>query len=322
MRQKEFGIWREWTWDATAHGGARDRRRPARARLRSRRLRLDPVEHRRRMGARRSGGAVVRRRLERHLPDRRRGAGRTTCAKTRAPRSCSSRTTSSSTRRSRCARGCRCCAGSSSSTWKACASFHDQQVISLDALARARPRPRRAAPGCARRARGRLPPAGPGDPRLHVGHDRQAEGRDALARAASSTRCAATTRSSRRTSATSACASCRCATSPSASAASTSPSTPARVLNFVENPETVPENVREIAPTVLHRRAARLGEVLLGVTIAIRESGRVQQAGLRWAIGVGRQVADRVIAGQPVGAALQPALPAWRAGWRWTTCAS
>ena len=34
------------------------------------------------------------------------------------------------------------------------------------------------------------------------------------------------------------------------------------LLNFVENPETVPENVREIAPTVFTRGAARLGEVL------------------------------------------------------------
>ena len=34
------------------------------------------------------------------------------------------------------------------------------------------------------------------------------------------------------------------------------------VLNFVENPETVPENMREISPTRVLRRAAHLGEVL------------------------------------------------------------
>ncbi len=36
------------------------------------------------------------------------------------------------------------------------------------------------------------------------------------------------------------------------------------VLNFVENPETVPDNVREIAPTGVHGRAAGVGEVLFG----------------------------------------------------------
>ena len=34
------------------------------------------------------------------------------------------------------------------------------------------------------------------------------------------------------------------------------------MLNFVENPETVPENVREIAPTVFTAVPARVGEVL------------------------------------------------------------
>jgi long-chain acyl-CoA synthetase len=77
------------------------------------------------------------------------------------------------------------------------------------------------------------------------------------------------------------------------------------VLNFVERPETVPENVREIAPTVF-TAVPRIWEKLYsGVTIAIRESGPVQQAIYAWAIGVGRSVAGRVVAGEPVSAALR-----------------
>ena len=77
------------------------------------------------------------------------------------------------------------------------------------------------------------------------------------------------------------------------------------VLNFVERPETVPENVREIAPTVF-TAVPRIWEKLYSsVTIAIRESGPVQQAVYAWAIGVGRSVAERVVAGQPVSAALR-----------------
>jgi len=77
------------------------------------------------------------------------------------------------------------------------------------------------------------------------------------------------------------------------------------VLNFVENPETVPENVREIAPTVFTAVPRVWEKLYSSVTIAVRESGRVQQAAYAWAIGVGHEVAERVLAGAPVGAGLR-----------------
>jgi len=77
------------------------------------------------------------------------------------------------------------------------------------------------------------------------------------------------------------------------------------ILNFVENPETVPENVREIAPTVFTAVPRIWEKFYSSVVIAIRESGRAQQAAYAWAIGVGGRVADRVLAGQPVGAVLR-----------------
>jgi long-chain acyl-CoA synthetase len=71
-------------------------------------------------------------------------------------------------------------------------------------------------------------------------------------------------------------------------------------LNFVENPDTVPENVREIAPTLATAVPRVWEKFYSAVTIAVKESGRTQQLAYRWALRVGMQVADRVLAGQPV----------------------
>ena len=72
------------------------------------------------------------------------------------------------------------------------------------------------------------------------------------------------------------------------------------VLNFVENPETVPENVREIAPTVFTAVPRVWEKFYSGVMITLKEAGALQQAAYAWAIGVGQRVADKVLAGQVV----------------------
>ena len=77
------------------------------------------------------------------------------------------------------------------------------------------------------------------------------------------------------------------------------------VLNFVENPETVPENVREIAPTVFTAVPRVWEKFYSGVMISLKEAGGLQQAAYGWAIGVGHRVVERVLAGQPVDAVLK-----------------
>ena len=77
------------------------------------------------------------------------------------------------------------------------------------------------------------------------------------------------------------------------------------VLNFVENPETVPENVREIAPTVFTAVPRVWEKFYSGVMISLRESGKAQQWAYAWSIGVGQRIAERVLAGAPVGALLK-----------------
>jgi long-chain acyl-CoA synthetase len=71
-------------------------------------------------------------------------------------------------------------------------------------------------------------------------------------------------------------------------------------LNFVENPETIPENVREIAPTVFTAVPRVWEKFYSGVMIALKEASRLQQAAYAWGIGVGTEIADRVMAGRPV----------------------
>jgi long-chain acyl-CoA synthetase len=77
------------------------------------------------------------------------------------------------------------------------------------------------------------------------------------------------------------------------------------VLNFVENPETVPENVREIAPTVFTAVPRVWEKFYSAVAISLRESGKVQQLAYGWSLGVGTRIADLVLAGKPVGGLLK-----------------
>jgi long-chain acyl-CoA synthetase len=76
-------------------------------------------------------------------------------------------------------------------------------------------------------------------------------------------------------------------------------------LNFVENPETVPENVREIQPTVMTAVPRVWEKFYSGVTIALKEAGRFQRAAYGWAIHAGERVAQQVLAGARVGPLLK-----------------
>ena len=77
------------------------------------------------------------------------------------------------------------------------------------------------------------------------------------------------------------------------------------ILNFVENPETVPENVREIAPTTLFAVPRVWEKFYSTVTIAIKESTPLQRAAYDWSIRVGGQIADLFLAGQVIPVSLK-----------------
>ena len=77
------------------------------------------------------------------------------------------------------------------------------------------------------------------------------------------------------------------------------------VLNFVENPDTVAENVREIAPTTFFAVPRVWEKFYSSVAIGIKEASRLQQLVYGWAISRGVKVADLVLAGKPVPASLK-----------------
>src|SRR5258706_13945656 len=79
------------------------------------------------------------------------------------------------------------------------------------------------------------------------------------------------------------------------------------VLNFVENPETVPENVREISPTVFTAVPRVWEKFYSGVLIRLKEAGRLQQWAYQAAIGIGYPQAQCGEARKPVSPGLRVA---------------
>jgi long-chain acyl-CoA synthetase len=77
------------------------------------------------------------------------------------------------------------------------------------------------------------------------------------------------------------------------------------VLNFVENPETVPENVREISPTIFTAVPRVWEKFYSGVLIRLKEAGPIQQWAYKLAIGVGYAQAKLREERKPVPPGLQ-----------------
>jgi long-chain acyl-CoA synthetase len=71
-------------------------------------------------------------------------------------------------------------------------------------------------------------------------------------------------------------------------------------LNFVEDPNTIAENVREVSPTFMIAVPRVWEKFYSAVTIAIKEASGIQQAAYTWGLGVGQQVAEHVIARREV----------------------
>jgi long-chain acyl-CoA synthetase len=77
------------------------------------------------------------------------------------------------------------------------------------------------------------------------------------------------------------------------------------VVNFVENPETVFENVREIQPHVFFAVPRVWEKIYSQVMITLSEAGKVQQLAYKWALGVGERVAKARAAGREPGGLLR-----------------
>ena len=76
-------------------------------------------------------------------------------------------------------------------------------------------------------------------------------------------------------------------------------------VNFVENPETVFENLREVQPMVFFAVPRVWEKVYSTVAIAVKEAGKLQQAAYGWAVGVGLERVKHIEARTEPGAGLK-----------------
>ncbi|MFO1197071.1 MAG: long-chain fatty acid--CoA ligase [Burkholderiaceae bacterium] len=76
-------------------------------------------------------------------------------------------------------------------------------------------------------------------------------------------------------------------------------------VNFVENPETVAENVREIAPTVMLAVPRIWEKFFSAISIRMKEATGFEQWAYKVALGIGYKRAELRLAGNPVPAGLE-----------------
>jgi long-chain acyl-CoA synthetase len=77
------------------------------------------------------------------------------------------------------------------------------------------------------------------------------------------------------------------------------------VVNFVENPETVFENLREVRPHLFFAVPRVWEKIYSQVAIGLSEADKLQQGTYAWAMGVGKQVAQCALDRREVPAALR-----------------
>jgi long-chain acyl-CoA synthetase len=76
-------------------------------------------------------------------------------------------------------------------------------------------------------------------------------------------------------------------------------------VNFAESLDTVPDNIREVAPAVFFAVPRIWEKFYSGVALRMREATRVGRLAYRWALGVGMRVADCRLQGRRPGPALR-----------------
>jgi long-chain acyl-CoA synthetase len=77
------------------------------------------------------------------------------------------------------------------------------------------------------------------------------------------------------------------------------------VINFAEQPDTVPENIREVAPTFFFAVPRVWEKFYSEISIRMADAIWIGRWAYSLALGLGYRIADRKLAGQPVGAGLQ-----------------
>jgi long-chain acyl-CoA synthetase len=71
-------------------------------------------------------------------------------------------------------------------------------------------------------------------------------------------------------------------------------------VNFAESLDTVPEDIREVAPALFFAVPRIWEKFYSGVALRMREATWPGRVAYRWALGIGQRIAERRIAGRPV----------------------
>jgi long-chain acyl-CoA synthetase len=79
----------------------------------------------------------------------------------------------------------------------------------------------------------------------------------------------------------------------------------ASIVNFVENPETVFENLREVRPHLFFAVPRVWEKIYSQVAIGLSEADRLQQLAYGWAVQVGKEVAQCTLENRPVAVGLR-----------------
>ncbi len=77
------------------------------------------------------------------------------------------------------------------------------------------------------------------------------------------------------------------------------------IANFAESAETVPANIREVAPTTFFAVPRIWERFYSGIAIRMREATWIGRTAYRWALGIGLQVAEAELAGRQPSAVLK-----------------
>jgi long-chain acyl-CoA synthetase len=77
------------------------------------------------------------------------------------------------------------------------------------------------------------------------------------------------------------------------------------VINFAESPETVPENIREVQPTLFFSVPRIWEKFYSGVAISVKEATALQRWAYRKALGIGYRAAEFELEGLPIPAGVK-----------------
>ena len=91
------------------------------------------------------------------------------------------------------------------------------------------------------------------------------------------------------------------------------------IANFAESVETVPENVREVAPTTFFAVPRIWERFYSGIAIRMKEATWIGRTAYRWALGIGLKVAEAELGGPPAVARAEAAARASPTSWCSTT---